>query len=333
VQWLICLVLAALLVCVPGGTKSTYAGKKRRDVSIDRLRERSASDRWKSLQKLWQPFSDDATSSSVATPADTSTSSTQDSTAAAHEGNGETAAAEGTSAAPVPLRTVPSDDAARPVPSREFRSTSNPAGSANSVWFIDSRRNEITPDVKKSAEAAVMTSLQAPLSPAEEMQQRMAEAANLKPITEILPFHDYIPAGTTDPGDELCLDGGDGTNCPKLDTLPDVGLQERAFAEIYVAWEPTNLFSNPLYFEDASLERYGHTHGCVQPLVSLGKFGVQLVGLPYQMALHPIHEHRYALGWYRPGECAPKKYYLPPWNTKAAITAGAAYTGLIFLIP
>ena len=41
-----------------------------------------------------------------------------------------------------------------------------------------------------------------------------------------------------------------------------------------------NLWYNPLYFEDAPLERYGHTyHHALQPFASVAKFGKQLIGL------------------------------------------------------
>jgi hypothetical protein len=332
-------------VCVPGGENATYAGKKRREASLDRLRDRSPSERWKSLQKTWQPFAgeQDAPPSSASDDAPTATTPAEDVGADATLGSDIAVSDSLTSTAvkattePLPIYPAPPayDEHTFPAPNR--RAAEAAAQSTSPVWVIDGGEDQAATDLKRPSDGNRMASLQAdeqPLSPSEAMERRMAESARLKPITEILPYHDYIPSGTTDPQDLLCLDGGDSENCPQVDELPDVGFEERLFAETYVAWEASNLFSNPLYFEDPGLERYGHTHGCLlQPFVSLGKFSVQLVGLPYQMALHPVHERRYALGWYRPGECAPKKYYLPPWNTKAAITAGAAYTGLIFLIP
>jgi hypothetical protein len=99
-------------------------------------------------------------------------------------------------------------------------------------------------------------------------------------------------------------------------------------------WAPTNLYHFPLYFEDPSLERYGHTyHPLVQPFASSGRFATQLVGLPYQMALHPVHSKEYALGYYRPGECAPKKHYQIPFNEEATIVEVATIVGLFLIIP
>lgn len=99
-------------------------------------------------------------------------------------------------------------------------------------------------------------------------------------------------------------------------------------------WAPTNLYHYPLYFEDPSLERYGHTyHPIVQPFASAGRFATQLVGLPYQMALHPVHSREYTLGYYRPGECAPKKHYQIPFNEEAAIAQAAAMAGFFLIFP
>jgi len=99
-------------------------------------------------------------------------------------------------------------------------------------------------------------------------------------------------------------------------------------------WAPSNFWHYPLYFEDPALERYGHTyHPIVQPFASTGRFATQLVGLPYQMALHPVCEKQYALGYYRPGECAPKKMYQIPFNEEATIVQAAAIAGLILVIP
>ncbi|MBL8813890.1 MAG: hypothetical protein JNM43_27220 [Planctomycetaceae bacterium] len=99
-------------------------------------------------------------------------------------------------------------------------------------------------------------------------------------------------------------------------------------------WAPSNFWHYPLYFEDPALERYGHTYSpLVQPFASTGRFATQLVGLPYQMALHPVCEKQYALGYYRPGECAPKKMYQIPFNEEATVVQAAAVAGLILIIP
>lgn len=124
--------------------------------------------------------------------------------------------------------------------------------------------------------------------------------------------------------------------------LPD-GFHEKLDQGEYVArqpspavlqWAPSNLYHYPLYFEDPALERYGHTyHPVVQPFASAGRFATQLVGLPYQMTLHPVHSREYALGYYRPGECAPKKHYQIPFNEEAAVAQAAAMAGFFLIFP
>ena len=108
----------------------------------------------------------------------------------------------------------------------------------------------------------------------------------------------------------------------------------RAFAENLFAWDASDVFSYPLYFEDKALERYGHTHCCVlQPFASVRRFTGQLLLLPYQMAIKPHHEHRYALGYYRPGEWAPKLHYQIPLNARAALVQAGTIAGAYLIFP
>ena len=48
---------------------------------------------------------------------------------------------------------------------------------------------------------------------------------------------------------------------------------------------------------------------------------------------HPPHECRYALGYYRPGSCAP--YLIPPvpLSLRGALLEAGAVVGGVFLIP
>lgn len=117
----------------------------------------------------------------------------------------------------------------------------------------------------------------------------------------------------------------------RLDNGPYV---ERFAPRTVVQWAPTNLWYYPLYFEDPQLERYGHSRReWIQPFVSSSRFMVQTVGLPYQMTLHPPHCREYALGYYQPGEWAPKKKYQIPWNEEAAATEFLWIMGFILLVP
>lgn len=155
-----------------------------------------------------------------------------------------------------------------------------------------------------------------------------SDPRNLKKITAILPYADYQP--------ELQVET---TIDPELQAPEEVALgtdpiQPRQMEAVLYQWQASNLHHNPLYFEDPSLERYGHTyHPLVQPLASVGRMGIQTIGLPYQMTIDPVWKKRYTLGWYRAGDCAPKVFPTIPWNTKAAINQAAVVTGMFYVLP
>lgn len=159
-------------------------------------------------------------------------------------------------------------------------------------------------------------------------QNEDADPRHLKSIRDIQPFHDYQP------GTHIEQDLDPEFVAPAEIELGEVSGNLRGHEAILYQWQASNLHHHPLYFQDAGLERYGHVHhDLVQPFVSVGKFGLQLVGLPYQMTIDPICKREYALGWYSPGECAPKQTYQIPWNSTAALNQAAAVTGLVFAIP
>ena len=171
---------------------------------------------------------------------------------------------------------------------------------------------------------------------------------DLKKIGDIVPFHTYEPdadIAADDPCRNLCP-RPDGEPCKQYDDpskapeCPDeVRLGQKKFGGRHLpggllGWVAPNTTYRPLYYEDPALERYGHTlWGPVQSLVSLGRFSVQTASLPYQAVIHPYCDRVYPLGWYRPGDCAPKKCYQPPLSAKASANQASWVAGLIFLIP
>ncbi|RCS42144.1 hypothetical protein DTL42_20145 [Bremerella cremea] len=108
----------------------------------------------------------------------------------------------------------------------------------------------------------------------------------------------------------------------------------RHWAPLEVNWTASALCHKPLYFEERALERYGHTTGPVSQVVLSGAhfFGSAAL-LPYQMGIHPPTECRYALGYYRPGDCAP--YLIPPvpLSARGAAYQSAAILGAVYWIP
>ncbi|MCA9081217.1 MAG: hypothetical protein KDA58_11710 [Planctomycetaceae bacterium] len=162
------------------------------------------------------------------------------------------------------------------------------------------------------------------------LPQDDADLFALRPITEIEPFHDYSPSGRETPEDP----NDPRSRRPELKPLPPTGSLDRVYAPTQFQWEAANVYHNPLYFEDVELERYGHAYPYgLQPVASLAKFGVQTIGLPYLIAMDPVWQKHYALGYYRPGDCAPKLHYQIPLDKKAALTAAGVYTGLFFIFP
>ena len=63
------------------------------------------------------------------------------------------------------------------------------------------------------------------------------------------------------------------------------------------------------------------------------QFLVTIPALPMLMAIDPPNECEYALGFYRPGSCAPRKWSPIPYSTRGAIATGGVATALVFLIP
>ena len=99
-----------------------------------------------------------------------------------------------------------------------------------------------------------------------------------------------------------------------------------------VTWHASSLCHKPLYFENVQLERYGHSHGpFLQPAVSSLHFFKQLFFLPYNTAINPPNECQYALGFYRPGNCAPWLKDPFPISLSGASRQALVYTGIGFL--
>ena len=187
--------------------------------------------------------------------------------------------------------------------------------------------------------------------PAEEQATEPEDeykAPEFRKIGEIQPYFDYAPPNDLLPDEGPCAylcprpdgkpcltpEGERVPACPQELQLSDTAYEPRMLPESVFSWEASNLFHEPLYFEDPALERYGHTlHPMIQPFASTARFGVQFLGLPYAATIDPYWKKRYTLGWYRPGECAPHKHYQIPLNADAAVYTAAVYTGLFYIFP
>lgn len=108
----------------------------------------------------------------------------------------------------------------------------------------------------------------------------------------------------------------------------------RSWVPSTFTWKASALCHKPLYFEHVGLERYGHTTGPIaEPFVSAAHFFVNIALVPYHMGISPPNECEYALGYYRPGSCAP--FLLPPFpiSLRGALYEAGVVTGMVFFIP
>lgn len=110
--------------------------------------------------------------------------------------------------------------------------------------------------------------------------------------------------------------------------------QGRSWNEQSFFWKASALCHKPLYFENRALERYGHTHGpIVEPIHSAAHFFVNLIAWPYHTGINPPNECLYALGFYRPGDCAPWLRDPLPLSLNGAINQSLAIVAIGGIIP
>lgn len=114
--------------------------------------------------------------------------------------------------------------------------------------------------------------------------------------------------------------------------LPD-GMARGASAKC-VHWRPSLIQHHPLIFEDAMLERHGHSRwGHFEPVASGGKFFAAIALHPYLNTLNRPWDCQYALGHYRPGTCAPTLKNSIPYDRRAATVQGLTLGGLFWGAP
>ena len=134
---------------------------------------------------------------------------------------------------------------------------------------------------------------------------------------------------------DIGVAGTAGTDFPYECSIDDGRpYPDRCWPQTTYLWKASALCHKPLYFENESLERYGHSWGpYVQPLVSGAHFFSRLPILPYEMGLEPPNECIYALGHYRPGSCAPYMIDPIPFTFRAALFEAGAVVGAAAVIP
>jgi hypothetical protein len=155
-----------------------------------------------------------------------------------------------------------------------------------------------------------------------ELKTKCPTAEDLKPIEKILL--------NIQPDADTLVKGSLPNEC----TLGHKPFVPRNWEATNFAWTASSLCNKPLYFQQVQVERYGHTWGPIlQPVLSAGTFFVEIPLLPYSMGLYPPNECMYALGYYRPGSCAPYMIDPFPLSVRAGLVEAGAIVGAAAILP
>jgi hypothetical protein len=138
----------------------------------------------------------------------------------------------------------------------------------------------------------------------------------------------------------MARDAADGANPLNLKYqifFPDYPTPTK---EAYVArrWESLPELIDPafvcyrrLYFQQLNFERYGWDLGPLSPFLSQGAFYLDLVTLPYHVAMNPLRRYECSTGYCLPGDPVPLLLY-PPQLSVAGAAAECAVIGLAFIL-
>jgi hypothetical protein len=131
------------------------------------------------------------------------------------------------------------------------------------------------------------------------------------------------------------INGTEGKDYPFECSIDDgQQFKGRCWEQTTYMWKASAMCHKPLYFEDEQLERYGHSFSpCFQPFISGAHFFCTLPVLPYCMGVEPPCECIYALGYYRPGSCAPYMCNPIPLSPRGALFEAGVVTGAAAALP
>ncbi len=132
---------------------------------------------------------------------------------------------------------------------------------------------------------------------------------------------------------DISIHGTPGLTYPCECSLGNAKYSVRDWPCITYTWKATALCHKPLYFEQTQFERYGHSYGPIaDSLISGAHFFVTVPLLPYEMGVYPPWECQYALGYYRPGDCAPHMIEPFPLSLRGLLVEGGVVTGAAFIL-
>jgi len=123
------------------------------------------------------------------------------------------------------------------------------------------------------------------------------------------------------------------------DPIGEASSAPSRFAPQRFSWAAPALYTNPIYFQQPNLERYGHyvavceRDNLTQSAISAAHFFVSVPALPYMVGAAGPCECNYVLGNYRPGSCNPHQLVKPPLSLRGLVYEGVAATGMVFFLP
>ena len=238
---------------------------------------------------------------------------------------------------PAPVRTrtaAPVDPMPRPLPRLEPPPRIAAANRPKDT-FIPNRSavsgSTLSPEIQREVERI-----------AQRQEEDLIRDAQVPPGGSPTPMPAEPSASTSPPSTRLEISRAPSpTEARPIRAIPVpeefVPLPPREWSPNRKYWAAAATCHMPLYFQDASLERYGHSteqflgpigrflsyplddpkqsnqrNQLTQPLFSAGLFVAQIVALPYNLVMDPPWESEYDLGYFRPGDRTPTDmYYLP----------------------
>lgn len=108
----------------------------------------------------------------------------------------------------------------------------------------------------------------------------------------------------------------------------------RGWGHAAAHWAPSEVFHQPLYFDEQPLERYGQTVSPIgQPILSGIHFFGMFPIMPYKIGIDRTHDRISTLAYYPVGTCAPPTRQRLPMERDAAFFESGAWIALIFILP
>ena len=97
--------------------------------------------------------------------------------------------------------------------------------------------------------------------------------------------------------------------------------------------EPYYVCYNRLLFQQKNFERYGWDLGPISPILSAGKFYMDVALLPYHLGTRPWQQYDTSAGYCLPGDPVPLLLYPPEISATGLAAEAAVITAGFFMFP